>query len=170
MGNSMIPTYTNSIRKQIIDEYLSYNLVSILIYDTSLGLTDTPNSLELEARRNLIMSSVAANEIGDVSLKGYKRCLITPDPATQLPGNILSETIITSSFQAEVGLELDQATHIVYVRGANQLGADPSNGNNRGDLQGDVILVEPIENAPIILAHPTVFEHTLDLRISTQPL
>ena len=167
MGPNMIPTYTTEIRRSIIDTYLSFNLVAILINRPSLGLTDTPTNTEMNERRNLTMAQVIASEIGSTSLKGYKRQIITVNPGATVAGTTLSQNSIVVTFQAAPGTSLDPFTHIVYVRGANLTLATDLNGNNRGNVSGTVVLVEPIQFAPVTLAHPSTFQHTLDLKVST---
>jgi hypothetical protein len=164
----MIPTYSDEIRKSFIDTYISYNLVALLINDETLGLTDAPNSTQLSARRALTMAYVISKEIGATSLKGYKRSVVTLGTTVNGDPNLSTNTA-QATFQADPGQTLDTATHIVYVRGANLTGISTANGNNRGNIQGLVVLVEPLIAAPISLTFPTVFTHTANLRISTTP-
>lgn len=165
------PTYTNLIRESIINDYLLYNAVVILIYKPSLGLTDSITSLQLEARKELTMEEVAAAEIGGDTLKGYARFIL--DNATITNDTDSTSTISSSSTNLEAtftgkGADLDPFTHIVVARGVNLTNASTTNGNNRGNTSGSVIYVEPVVNSPLVLQKDYTFRYTVKFALATK--
>lgn len=165
----MIPTYTNEYREGVILEYLSFNLVSFLIYKPSLGLSDSPTVSELEGRRNLTMNIAASAEVGSANLNGYKRQIVSLSEPTD--SSITSSTNVqgTTEFTAQGG-SIGPFTHIVIARGADLRNITVSNGNNRGNNTGTVIFVEPVIEGPIILQAPFTYQHTFNFTISTRPI
>ena len=143
----MIPTYTYNIKADIINSYLGSNLAIVLVNNSALAITDTPTAQELEARRNFTATDLFSYEIGASALNGYARKLLTPiDINPVVISTTLTEAEISVSFTASGG-DMDAFTHIVALRGANITNADALlNGNNRGDTNGTIIFVEPVEN------------------------
>jgi len=169
----MIPTYTYAIKEKLLVDYLGSNLIIALISNINLGITDTPNAAQLEARRNYATSNLINEEIGNVSLKGYKRHLIPNNTiVTQVISSNQTETTLNASFTA-FGDNFDPFTHIVVLRGANITGASTSNGNNRGDIVGTIIFIEPVNNVlapftPYTLLEGSTFNYTFKLVNATQ--
>ncbi len=157
----MISTYTTEIQESFLQEYLGYNLIAILIYKPSLGITDSPTPTELAARKSLTMLDASALEV--VLGHGYKRAIVQPT-LVALEGSERIQLAAEAKFIADSTGAIAAATHICYVRGANLIGAAPANGNNRGDTAGILIKVEPLANAPLSIAagvtfiHQTIFE------------
>lgn len=171
-----IPTYTYSIKDNIIRNYLGSNLVVALINNPNLGITDTPNNQEAEARRNLTMTDIFNTEIGSLSLNGYARAIIVNNTITTNRINTnLTEAELNVSFTATNG-DIEPFSHIVAIRGANIIGADPTlNGNNRGDTNGIIIFVEPVTNpinpgTPLSILNGSTFDYTFKLISSAEPV
>lgn len=169
-----IPTYTYLIKESIIKNYLGSNLVIALINNSNLGITDTPTAQELEARRNLTMTDIFNTEIGGTSLNGYARAIILNNTITTTVVNgELTESELTVSFTASGG-DMEAFSHIVAIRGANVTGADPIlNGNNRGDTNGSIIFVEPVDNLsnpgnPLVVLNGATFGYTFKLISSSE--
>lgn len=169
-----IPTYTYLIKENIIKNYLGSNLVVALINNSNLGITDTPTAQESEARRNLTMTDVFNTEIGNTSLNGYARALILNNSiSTNVVNESLTETELTVSFTASGG-DMEPFSHIVVIRGANITSADPVlNGNNRGDTNGNIIFVEPVDNFsnpgnPLVILNGATFDYTFKLVSSSE--
>lgn len=163
----MIPTYTNEIRLKILDTFVSINLVAILINYPELGITDSPSAPQAALRRALTMQIVATKELALTG--GYQRSIIT------LPASTPDSTDLNRSNSSGIATfqpisTFAPCTHIVYARGANLSGVDPSNGNNRGNTLGTVIFVEPIVGAPLTLSNPTVFQHNFTFSTTTRPI
>lgn len=170
----MIPTYTYAIKNKIITDYLGSNLAIILINNPNLGMTDTPTLDQLEARRNFTASNLINFEIGANLLKGYRRFLVSNSAITT---NNISVNQTEANLQADftaVGGDFDPITHVVALRGANITGANPlSNGNNRGDTNGTILFIEPIENlvspnTPLVIPETTTFNYTFKLISATE--
>ncbi len=161
----MIETYTQEFRENLINEYVRAGLVAFLIRIPSLGVTDTPTTLQLEARKGLTMLEAVEAEIA--VLNGYKRALVA---ATLNPSSNLYQTYynLTSTFEASIEGNFPEATHICYARGANVTDMTNANGNNRGDTQGTLIKVEPLEGAPLILGSGTTLTHNSIFRLTSQ--
>lgn len=170
----MIPTYTYEIKNKIIKDYLGANLAVALINNINLGLTDAPSNQQLEARKLFVTSSLVDFEIGASALNGYSRNLIlnsTINPLISSPNQ--TETTLQATFTA-VGGNFNPATHVVVLRGANISGANPiTNGNNRGDTNGTIIFIEPINNilnpgTPFILQEGITFTYNFKLINATE--
>lgn len=166
----MIPTYTTSIKEGIISNYLGVNLVVLLINNASLGITDTPTQVQLDARAAYTMTNVFSTEIGATVLNGYARQIVLPgDIIPTVVTSELTEAEITVAFTA-VG-DMDAFSHFVVVRGADLSGADATgNGNNRGSTIGDIIFIEPVDNggSPLILTDGNSIDYTFKLIASTE--
>lgn len=143
----MIPTYTTAIKQSIIETYFGNNLVIALVNRPSLGITDTPTVDEVAARQAFNMTDVFDSEIGATTLNGYARQIVLPaDINVTVIDTERSEAEITVTFSA-VGGNMDAFSHLVAIRAADLVGADPIlNGNNRGSSVGEVIFVEPVDN------------------------
>jgi hypothetical protein len=146
----------------ILESTLSYMVggyTAALIYKPDLGLTDTPTELELTARQNLTMIEVGQAEIELTG--GYQRYLsdnlnplIVPTPDNNAVG-----TTLYSEFTPTPDSEFEPATHIVYIKGMTEVLTD-LNGNGRGGTTGEVILVEPLLEAPLIVSSPAIYTHS----------
>ena len=165
----MIPTYSYAIKAGIINNYLGANLAIALINNSALGITDTPTANELEARRNFRTIDLFNFEIGATAFNGYARQFVLPgqiSPSPVTPEQ--TEAEITVTFTASGG-DFEAFTHIVAIRGANTVGADPIlNGNNRADTNGTIIFVEPVDNTlnpgqPLILTNGITYNYTFKL-------
>lgn len=172
----MIPTYTTSIRESIIENFFANNLVIALISRPSLGITDTPTAAELAARQALNMTDIFNAEIGAVQLNGYHRNIVgSGDINVVVIDTETSEAEITVTFTANGGT-MDSFSHIVAIRSADLTGADPVlNGNNRGSTLGEVIFVEPVNNAAspgsaLSLSDGTSFDYTFKLISSAEAI
>lgn len=165
----MIPTYSYAIKSGMITNYLGANLAVALVNNSNLGITDTPTSSELEARKNFSTANLFNLEIGASSLNGYSRVLV---PSVNITPTVISpnktEASISVTFTASGG-SFEPFTHIVVLRGANTVGADPSiNGNNRGDTNGTIVFVEPVDNTlspgtPLTLPSGISYNYTFKL-------
>lgn len=170
----MVPTYTYEIKHKIIKDYLGANLAVALINNINLGLTDAPSNEELEARKLFIANSLVDFEIGDSVLNGYRRNLISNssiNPIIISPNQ--TEVSLQATFTA-IGGNFNPATHVVVLRGANINAANPiTNGNNRGDTNGTIIFIEPINNilnpgTPFILQEGITFNYNFKLINATE--
>jgi hypothetical protein len=170
----MIPTYTYAIKNKIITDYLGSNLAIILINNPNLGMTDTPTIDQLEARRNFTASNLINFEIGATALNGYRRFLVSNTAIT--PTNISTnqtEATLQADFTADGG-NFNPITHVIALRGANITGANPlTNGNNRGDVSGTILFIEPVNNVispntPLIVQVGTTFNYTFKLISATE--
>lgn len=164
----MIPTYTTAIKEKIIKDYLGSNLVVALINNINLGITDLPSSTQLEARENYNINNLLTNEIGASNLNGYKRALILNNTiTTSVTSPSTIEANFTVNFEA-IGGNFDPFSHIVVIRGANITNALPSNGNNRGDVNGTIIFIEPVNNIlnpaqPLVLQQGITYTYNFKL-------
>jgi len=165
----MIPTYTYAIKAGIINNYLGANLAVALISNTNLGITDTPTATELEARKNFTAADLFEFEIGVTNLNGYARILVPALDINPAPVNVdQTEAEISVSFTASGG-DFEPFSHIVVLRGASTVGADPIlNGNNRGDTNGTIVFIEPVDNTlnpgnPLILANGISYNYIFKL-------
>lgn len=158
----MIPTITNDFYNFLLLESVSYNLVAILINKPTLGLTDLPTADELKLRKELTVTSAVSQEISSV---GYKRFILEVEESdVEIDSNSTTFSVeLESSFVAPSTNSLGPFTHICYIRGANLIGANNANGNNRGDTTGVIYKVEPINNAPLTLQAGATFTHVTDI-------
>lgn len=161
----MIETYTQEFREDLVEHYLSKDLVAFLIHLPSLGITDTPTSNQLEQRKLLTMMAASAAEI-EVQ-HGYKRSLVA---VTAYPPLNPYQTIydLTSTFTAAANGDFPEATHICYACGVNLTNPTNGNGNHRGDTQGTLIKVEPLFNAPLTIRAGVTFTHSTSFKITSQ--
>lgn len=157
----MIPTFSNKIKTELVTDFLGTNLVIALINYEGLGLTDAPTIEQQVLRQEFSTQDLGVYEIGGQQLNGYRRNIVNITEA-DIVGNNVKRAIITVEFTAVDG-DLDPFTHVVAIRGAKVTDAEVSNGNNRGNTQGTIIFVEPIENAPITVLENNAFEYTLTL-------
>jgi len=165
----MIPTYSYAIRSGIINNYLGANLAVALINNSNLGITDTPTTAELESRKNFTTLDLFNFEIGATNLNGYARVLIPALDINPVTTSVdQTEAEISVTFTASNG-DFEPFSHIAVLRGANTVGADPNlNGNNRGDTNGTIIFLEPVENTtnpgiPLILSNGVSYNYTFKL-------
>lgn len=159
----MISNYSIDLPINIITQYLSFNVVAILINDPELGLTDNPSPAEVIRRTNLDMNRVISKEI--TLTGGYSRAICTVDVPIADVSQQSASTTIRASFTPSA--LFNPCTHVVYVSQANLIGADPqANGNNRGDSEGVVLKVAPLEFAPIQLDSPITYQFNTNLILS----
>lgn len=166
----MIPTYTNQIKREIIESFLGSNLVVALVNYPNAGLSDTPTTQELAARKNFGMTNVFNTEIGRTNMNGYARQIVEDLSIETL--STLTKAEVEVSFTAEGG-NFDPFTHIVLIKDADLSNADPAtNGNNRGSTVGSVIYIEPVNNQsqPLILTNNLTFNYSFSLNIASQLL
>ena len=178
----MLPTICDEIRNSIV-EFLSRNIVAFLIYYPELGLTDTPTLEEYERRKGLSMTEASNREVGGYYLNGYQRFIPRPDEIYISQTHPFMYIKLEPKFQAIDGV-IGPFTHICLATDVNVYGANPSNGNNRGDGQGSLILVKPvpvrelkrIDERPdippgslgLILEHLTVYETELLVQVNSR--
>lgn len=167
----MLPTITDEIRKKIAQDYIGYGLVVFLINKPDLGHDDSPTQSEYNNRRELSMREAVLHEIGGPSLNGYKRFYEEQPIIRNTSSN--SSVLIKAEFQATGG-SMATFTHACVARGANIFSMSPSNGNNRGDFQGDLIAVIPVTsrlltNASrgLILEAPEIYRISIPLSINS---
>ena len=165
----MIPTYTYAIKAGIINNYLGANLAIALINNSNLGITDTPTATELEARKNFTTTDLFSFEIGVTNFNGYARILVPALDINPTPVTVdQTEAELTVTFTASGG-DFEPFSHIVVLRGANTVGADPIlNGNNRGDTNGTIVFIEPVDNIlnpgnPLTLTNGISYNYTFKL-------
>lgn len=159
----MISTYSIDLPIKLITDYISFNVVAILVNDSELGLTDTPSPLEVIRRTNLDMFRVISKEISTNG--GYARSICNVDTPIADASQNQASTTIRASF-TPTGL-YDPCTHIVYVTNASLVGADPqANGNNRGNVEGIVIKVAPLEQAPLQFDNPVTYNFNTNVILS----
>jgi hypothetical protein len=160
----MTATITKEIREFFITDTIGYNLVAFLINMPSLGNTDTPTNDQLLNRENLTMASAAAQEVTGSS---YARYIATIDPPDIVEDNNGKFSVsVTATFTPTSGNPIGPVTHVVWARGANLVGANLSNSNNRGDTTGIVYKVEPVTAAPQTLIYPTQLNVTTEIAIA----
>lgn len=165
----MIPTYSYAIRSGIINNYLGANLAVALINNSNLGITDTPTAAELESRKNFTTLDLFNFEIGAANLNGYARVLVPALDVNPVAVSVdQTEAEISVTFTASGG-DFEPFSHIAVLRGANTVGADPVlNGNNRGDTNGTIIFLEPVDNTlnpgtPLTLSDGISYNYTFKL-------
>jgi hypothetical protein len=167
----MLPTITDEIRTKIATDYIGYGLVVFLINKPDLGYDDTPNQAEYNRRRSLSMREAVLHELGGPSLNGYKRFHVA-EPLIRSTSSS-SSLILKAEFQA-VGGPMPSFTHACVARGANIFSMSPSNGNNRGDFQGDLIAVIPVTSRVLsdasrglLLEPPEIYKITIPININS---
>lgn len=144
----MLATVCNEIKTGIVNQYLTIGLGAILIYYPELGMDDVPSVEEYSRRRYLTMAEVSNREVGGYSLNGYKRYLPRRDEIEIREGGAIVSIKVEPVFEAVNGI-LGPFTHICLVRNVNTYQAEGLNGNNRGDQQGEVMLVKPVPVRPL---------------------
>lgn len=167
----MLPTISNEIREKIAKDYLSYALVAFLINKTDLGYDDTPSENEYKKRIALSMREAVLHELGGLSLNGYRRFFIEEPTIRNTSSN--SSILIKAEFQAINGT-IGPFSHVCIARGANIFDMSPSNGNNRGDFQGQLIAVMPVTsrilsdgNRGLILEAPEKYKIAIPININS---
>lgn len=161
----MTTTITKELKTYFINNTIGYNLVALLINMPSLGVTSSPTNDQLLLRENLTMATAVAQEVAIGT--SYKRHIIQFD----------SEDIVYSNGQATINVTvtftplattntIGPFTHVVWARGANLVGANSGNGNNRGDTTGIIWKVQSVVAAPITITYPVVFSSTTDITIT----
>lgn len=167
----MIPTYTYAIKQELLDTFLGNNLIVALINAPTLGITDTPSAQQLENRATYTMTNVFSSEIGLANLNGYARQIILPGDITVNQVNTqLSDVDLSVSFTATGG-DFDPFTHLVVIKDADLVNADPIlNGNNRGSTIGTIIFIEPVDNggAPLTLIEGLSYNYDFKLQVSSE--
>lgn len=159
----MLSTYSIDLPIKLITEFISFNVVAILVNDPELGLTDTPTPAEVIRRTNLDMFRVISKELPLNG--GYSRSICIVDTPIADASQNQSSTTIRASF-TPTGL-FQPCTHIVYVTNANLVGANPvANGNNRGNVEGTVIKVAPLESAPLEFNSPVTYNFNTNIILS----
>lgn len=138
--NNIIPTISNDLIQDLLDNYLLENSCLILINYPEMGFDNTPTQNEINLRKNLDMEEVSLRETS-LQNNGYLRSLVglSSIVSTSKP----FARIITGSFKAQGG-PIGPFTHVVLARDTNIINADFSNGNNRGDSAGVVISCSPV--------------------------
>jgi hypothetical protein len=159
----MTSTISSDIR-QAVNLFIGLDIVCLLVNDPLLGSGSSLTPTELNYRLDYTTQIAITKEVGGAFLNGYKRSIFTGVIEDQ-PNNQSSFIDLEASFLAEGG-SIGPATHLVYVSQANTAGATDGNGNNRGDDQGHVLLIDEILNSPLTLPEDTSYTHTITLNIN----
>jgi hypothetical protein len=159
----MTATITKEIKTYFITNTVGYNLVALLINMPSLGNTNSPTNDQLLNRENLTMATAVAQEISSI---GYKRHIVILNSANIVYSNGAASISITANFTPASTQTFGPFTHVVFARGANLIGANSGNGNNRGDTTGTVYKVEPVTSAPQSITNPTQLNITTTISIT----
>lgn len=138
----MLATVCNEIRNAVLD-YISINIGAFLIYYPDLGLTDSPTIEQYNRRKGLTMVEAVSREVGGYYLNGYKRYIPRPDELFISQEHPFIFIKLYPKFQAIDGI-IGPFTHICLSTNMNTYGGNASNGNNRGDSQGNIIMVKPV--------------------------
>ena len=135
-----IPTIANELLHDLLNNYIFFNAAIFLINYPELGFDNTPTQEELNLRKSLTMVDAALREVSAID-NNYARYYITPLDLS-IGSNPFSR-VIKASFSAQGG-SIGPFTHAVLTRDINKINGDITNGNNRGDEQGLLILSTPI--------------------------
>lgn len=166
----MLPTITDQIRTSILGDYLTYALTAFLVYKPDLGFDDSPTETQHATRRSVTMQDIVEYEVGGYSLNGYARQYIEQPTIKVIKG--LATLTAVAEFQA-IGGPVGPFTHLCLARGSNIFNLSPSNGNNRGDYQGQLILTMPVSarvlsdgTRGLILDPPEKYKVTIPINLS----
>lgn len=135
-----IPTISNELLQDILNNYLFSNSAVLLINYPELGFDNTPTQEQLNLRKSLTMVDAALREVISIE-NNYSRQLLSTSNITI--GNNPYSRIINVVFNAQGG-SIGPFTHAVIARDVNLINANLTNGNNRGDEAGLVILSTPL--------------------------
>jgi hypothetical protein len=135
-----IPTIASELLNDLLNNYIFNDAAILLINYPELGFDNTPTQEELNLRKSLTMVDAALREVSSIE-NNYNRYYITPLDLS-IGSNPFSR-IIKASFDAQ-GAAIGPFTHAVLAKGVNKINGDVTNGNNRGDEQGTVILSTPV--------------------------
>lgn len=139
----MQPTMTREIMLSLMD-HMRQGMAAYLIYMPELGMGAlTP--LQYQRRYMLTMREAVSYELGvshnDLqSFNGYQRFVPT-DEDLQVHDTHLILTVRCK--WTAVGGPIGPFTHVVLARGCNLYGGTATNGMNRGNYGGQVILCQP---------------------------
>lgn len=158
----MNPTLSKEIYEGFL-EYISNNIVAFLIYNPLLGLAEAQDSAQYLRKYNLTMQEAVGYEI---SIRGgYSRYVFSD--LTPIYREAIGYLILEPEW-ASVGEPMSPFTHVCVATNANTFNTNISNGNNRGDYQGTLVLTYPC-NAPtpggIILTPPTKFRCRIPIKL-----
>lgn len=160
----MTTTITKELKTYFINNTIGYNLVALLINMPSLGVSSSPNNDQLLLRENLTMATAVAQEVADTD---YKRHIVEFDSEDIVYSNGQATVNVTATFTPLTATNsIGPFTHVVWVRGANLVGANDANGNNRGDTTGTIWKVQSVLAAPTTFTYPVVFSPITDITIA----
>ena len=161
----MTTTITRELKTYFITNAIGYNLVALLVNMPSLGITNSPTNDQLLLRENLTMATAVAQEV--VIGTSYKRHIVTVDSTNIIYSNGQASVNVTASFTPLASTNtIGPFTHVIWARGANLIGANTLNGNNRGDTTGTIWKIQPVLAAPQTITYLTVFNSTTDITIA----
>jgi len=161
----MTTTITKELKTYFITNTIGYNLVALLINMPSLGVTSSPTNDQLLLRENLTMATAVAQEV--VVGTSYKRHIVEFDSEDIVYSNGQATISVTATFTPLTSTNsIGSFTHVVWARGANLVGATPTNGNNRGNTTGTIWKVQTVLAAPTTITYPVVFSPTTDITIT----
>lgn len=154
-------TLSREISIDIVQDYLLLGLGTFLIYRPDLGLTETPTPAELDLRYDLTMKEAVEYEVGGATLNGYMRHFINIPFVLYLEGPVTK--IIFDTYFISVKRSMGPFTHICIATGMNTFGGGITNGNNRGDIRGSLIGVQPVPTItlPEIPDRPDILPGTI---------
>lgn len=136
---NIIPTISNDLINDLLENYLISDLAMLLIYYPELGFDNTPTKEELDLRKSLDMDNASLREV-ILNSNGYRRYLITSNDIEHTSDYT---RIIKGQFKAE-GDSIGPFTHLVLAKNVDVYNANLANGNNRGSDEGIVICCCPL--------------------------
>jgi hypothetical protein len=136
---NIIPTISNDLISDLLDNYLLSDLAVFLIYYPELGFDNTPTKEELDLRKSLDMESASLREV-ILDANNYKRYLVSSFDIEQVSS---FTRVIKARFIAQGGA-IGPFTHAVLARQVDVLNATFENGNNRGSDIGIVVSSSPL--------------------------
>jgi hypothetical protein len=166
----MIPTITKEVQETIAN-YISTGISCFLINYPDLGLDTQPNTEQYNLRKMLTMERAVLYELPLGG--GYKRFI--PDLVTNAQLLDLQRLTINAKFIATSG-PIGPFTHVCVAMATNLIGANTSNGNNRGNSSGVLIASIPVyrsmgpNNLGMTINPPTQYQITIPINITTSIL
>lgn len=165
----MNPTMTREIMVGVM-EYMKQGMAAYLIYMPDLGM-GALNPQQYQRRHLLTMREAVSYELGvnatagTLSLNGYSRYVPTGDDLQIYDTHLI---LSVKCRWTAVGGPIGPFTHVVLARGCNLYGGTVSNGMNRGDYGGQVILCQPQAKDPLGLTVQAgaTYETSIPVRIA----
>jgi hypothetical protein len=163
----MRPTMTREVMLGLMD-YMRQGMAAYLVYMPELGMAAlTPE--EYQRRYMLTMREAVSYELGGLSLNGYSRYVPTGDDL------LIHDTYLILSVKCKwtaLSGPIGPFTHVILARGCNLYGGTPSNGMNRGDYTGTVILCQPQakDSLGLTVQAGATYETTIPVRVTGRTL